>query len=134
MTITIAQTSFELIPTGEYPAVIDEIELTDGRYGEQLQFRFALLNQNEGRILLGWSTTTFSPNSKLYAWTRVALGGGSIPKEKQFASDEIIGKKVILVVIQKQGENGVYNRIDDLKPFKPIQTDETQESRNLWDE
>ncbi len=120
MAIKINQTTYELVPTGEYPAVIDDVEYSDGKFGQQLRFRFALQGQYQGRILSGWTSPTFSPNSKLYGWVRSALGGGPIPKGQEFNSDEIIGKQVILVVVQKVGENGPYSRIEDVRPFKAM--------------
>ena len=118
MVITINQTTYEPLPTGEYLAIIDDIEFDEGKFGEQLKFRFSLLGEFEGRFLHGWTSTKFSPISKLYAWTKAALGGPPISKERRFESDQIVGNKVLLVIVQKQGENGMYNRIEDVKPFK----------------
>ena len=117
MSIQIKQTNFELLATGEYHALIDDIEYSEGRYGQQLQWRFAIQGQHVGSKLTGWTSPTFSANSKLFAWTKAALGVPSIPKGQEFSSDEIVGKLVILVVVQTAGENGFYNKIEEVKPY-----------------
>lgn len=121
MSIKIPQTTFEAVPTGEYHARIDSIADETGQYGDQLKFKFALIDEFEGRALTGYTTQIFSQNSKLYAWNKAALGGGPIPPNSPFDSDDLIGKEVVLVVVRKQGDNGYFNRIEDVKPYLPDQ-------------
>ncbi len=47
MVIKIKPSSFELLPTGEFTAVVEGIEYTDGKFGQQLRWRFAI----QGNIL-----------------------------------------------------------------------------------
>ena len=84
MSIKISQSIYELLPTGEYPAVIQDIELSDGKFGQQLRWKFALKGRYDGRILTGWTSPALSPNSKLFSWMRAALGGSLIPRDKDF--------------------------------------------------
>ena len=133
MTIKIPQTTYEPIPTGEYLAKISQITNEDGLYGPQLKFTFDLLNQDEERTLLGWTSAKFSTKSKLFGWTKAALGGGELPQTKDFDSDELLGKKVILVVVEKQGDNGPFNKIDDVKPYRQPQV-QPSASPPVWDE
>jgi hypothetical protein len=47
------------------------------------------------------------------------FGGEEIPPEWDFDSDSVIGRKVILCVIKRQGDNNTeYNKIDAVLPFK----------------
>lgn len=126
MSIKITQVHYQPLPTGEYKAEIINIEITEGQYGEQLKFTFNLHDQKENRTLIGWASAKFSSKSKLYAWTKAALGGNDIPPSMGFDSDNLIGRNVILVVTEKQGDNGIINKIEALKPCDEVQTDTRQ--------
>jgi hypothetical protein len=120
MGITIEQTQFEVVPTGEYPAKIQKVEEVSGQFGDQLKFTFELPPNEEGekRTLLGWASAKFNPLSKLYGWTESALGGAPIDRGYNFNSDDIIGKPVTLVVIVKMSEKGEVNKIQSVLPYK----------------
>jgi hypothetical protein len=125
MKIIIEQTFFEPVPTGKYPAKITEIEETEGMYGLQLKFTFELSPEvvGEPRSLIGWTSKKFSNKSKLFRWTKAALG--PIDRSYQFDSDDLIGRKVNITVVEVEGDDGVYNKIEDVSPFnngpqKPI--------------
>ena len=119
MSITIEQHVFELLPVGEYPAKIADIKLEDGQFGQQVKFTFEIPNgEEEPRTMWGWSSAKFTPASKLYAWTQAALGGGPIDRGYNFNSDDLIGKKVTLIVVVKEGDKGEFNRIDTIRPFR----------------
>ena len=117
--ITIEQTFFDPVPTGKYPARIVEIEESTGQFGPQLKFRFELPPEEDGepRTLLGWTSQKFSTKSKLYSWTKAALGGLPIDRSYSWNSDDLIGKKVLITVMEKEGDEGVYNKIDALSPY-----------------
>ena len=119
MSITIEQTIYEPIPTGKYTAKIAEIEESDGQFGPQIKFRFELPPDEEGetKSLLGWASQKFSTKSKLYAWTKAALGGGPIDRSYAWSSDDLLGKKVYITVVEKEGDEGVFNKIDGISPF-----------------
>ena len=120
MTITIEQTHYEPIPTGKYPARITEIESSEGQFGPQLKFTFELPpNQNgDPRTILGWTSQKFSSKSKLYTWTKAALGGEQIDRSYIFNSDDLIGCKVLLTVVERESDDGeIFNKIDGVSPF-----------------
>ncbi len=114
MNITIPKTTFEVYEAGQYLAEIDNIENTDGYYGKQLKFTFRLLEVGNGdSTLLGWTTAKYNPKTKLWGWTKVALGTEFDP-DSNFNGDRLLGKKVKLTVLRKQGENGEFNKVDDV--------------------
>jgi hypothetical protein len=121
MTITIEQTIYEPVPTGKYPAKIAEITEEEGQFGPQLKFQFELPPDEEGneRSLVGWTSRKFSKKSKLYKWTAAVLGGVQIAREYNFNSDDLMGRKVYLHVVEKTGDNGPFNKIEDLEPYQP---------------
>lgn len=121
MAITIAQTVFETIPCGRYPAKIVAIVEEVGQFGPQLKFRFELPKGEGGsaRILYGWTSKKFSNQSKLYDWTRAALGGAPIDPNYVFNSDDLIGKKVFITVLEEQSDRGAFNKIQSMFPYQP---------------
>jgi hypothetical protein len=120
MGITIEQNVIEVLPTGQYPARISSIDQVSGQFGDQLKIKFDLAPNAEGekQSLLGWASMKFNPKSKLYSWVQSALGGSPIERSYNFNSDDILGKPVTLVVVVKSNENGEFNKIESVLPYK----------------
>lgn len=121
MPIQIKQEIHELLPVGDYPATIVDIEATDGFYGQQLQFTYNIADgQHAGAIVKAWCSAKFSTRSKLYGWTRAAFGGADIPADYTFNSDHLLNRRVVLTIIQQTKEDGTeFNRVQAVKPFRP---------------
>ena len=117
MSIKIKQTHIVVYPVGEYLAKIESIVEKSGDYGPQVQIAFRLdAGDPDASPLLGWCSQTFSNKSKLYAWTKAAFGGGPIPPDYDFNSDDLIEKLVILTLVIRTREDGTdFNRIDSVK-------------------
>ena len=122
MTITIKQTVYEPIPEGLYPATITSIEEEpNGKFGPQLLVKFSLdpfKDYPDGKELRAWCSAKFSAKSKLYAWTRAVLG--NIPPEYDFDSDDLLKKRVMLSVGQKERDGMIYDQIEDVKPLRAV--------------
>lgn len=119
MTIRIEQTIYEPVPTGRYSAKIVEIAESDGQFGPQVKITFELPPDEHGetRTIYGWCSQKFSSRSKLYDWTKAALGGGPIERDYTFSSDELIGKKVTLSITEENGDLGLFNKISSVLPY-----------------
>ncbi len=116
MGFKIAQKVYEVLPTGDYPAEIIQVDLTDGQFGQQLKFSFDLLGKNQ--TLWGWASASFTTKSKLYGWTRAAFGGKSIPANYGLDTDHLIGRRVLLTVVVARKEDGTeFNKIQDVRPY-----------------
>ncbi len=125
MSITIQQTVFQPVPTGKYPARITAVEEAVGQFGAQVKILFELPPDENGepRAITGWAAKKFSNKSKLFEWTLAALG--PFDRSYVFNSDDLIGKKVMLVVTEREGEKGVMNVITSILPYpkpQPVQT------------
>ena len=120
MSIKINQTKYIALPIGEYVAKITAITEEEGQFGKQLKFQFDLLAPDLFmRYITGWATAKFSKKSKLYAWTKAALGGNPIPEDWDFDSEDILGKIVRLELVTEEKSDGeVYNQIHAVKPAK----------------
>jgi hypothetical protein len=118
MSIKINQTHYQVLPIGEYVAKITGIVEEDGQFGPQLKFTFDMLAPDlEMRYVVGWCTAKFSKKSKLYAWTKAALGGNPIPPDWDFDSEDVLGKIVRLELVTDTKEDGeTYNQIHAVKP------------------
>lgn len=119
MGIEIPQTKNEVIPVGEYPATIDNIEDADGQFGPQLKFTFSIASgPYADKVLSAWCSKSFNVKSKLFAWTKAVFGGVDIPEDYNFDSDQLVGQKVMLTVIKKQSPDGAeYNKVDSVSPM-----------------
>jgi len=116
MGFKIQQKVYEVLPTGDYPAEIESIELTDGQFGQQLKFTFSLIGKPQS--LWGWASASFTTKSKLYAWTRAAFGGRPIPPNYTLDTDDLIGKPVVLTVVVSTKDDGAeYNKIENVRPY-----------------
>jgi hypothetical protein len=124
--LKIGQTSTEVLPTGDYIARIEEIEEDNGAYGPQVKFTFEIVEDKltssgesvKGKTLLGWASARFNRNTKLYKWTRAALGRDLAPDEP-FDSDQVAGRNVTLaVVVQQRDDLSEYNKVTDVRPAR----------------
>ena len=115
MGIKIEQTTYDVVPTGEYRAVISEITAPEGKFGPQLQIKGTInAGPYAGNTFLCWVSTKFSPKSKLYEWVEAALG--TVSKSYVFDSDDLIGKEVTAtLVVRELDGGGEVNRVDRVK-------------------
>jgi hypothetical protein len=115
----IEQKQYELLPVGEYPAKITNIEAEEGMFGPQLKFTFAVDGgDHDGKLLSAWTSTHFSSKSKLYSWARAAFNT-AIPPEYNLNTDDLLNRKVNLTVVIKLKEDGTeFNRIETVRPYQ----------------
>jgi hypothetical protein len=112
--IVIPKRNTILVEQGVYQARIHSIERTEGKYGEQLLWRFKLSDDVE---LIGWTSTTYSEISKLYKWYAAALGSQFDPTA-DFKSSLVIGKDVQIDVSVKLGTDGNrFNKVENVLAF-----------------
>jgi len=121
MGIKIEMTKYEPIPAGVYVAQVGNVEEAEGQFGSQLKIRFDLLDPDfDDRSLTGWTSCKLSPKSKLWAWTKAAIfSGHDIPDGWSFDSDELLDKRVQIVVSAERGSDGeVFNKVKDVLPLR----------------
>jgi hypothetical protein len=119
--IKIEASSYEPIPAGVYVAQVGKVEQVEGQFGTQLKIRFDLLDpEYSDRALIGWTSCKLSPKSKLWAWSKAAVfAGREIPKGWTFDSDELLDKRLQVVVSTERGSDGeTYNRITNVLPLR----------------
>lgn len=129
MSVKIQRTKYEPIPEGIYPATIMTIDLDDtSEYGSQLKFKFLLdpfEGYESGKELMAWSSARFSPKSKLFKWTQSILG--NIPDDYNFDSDDLLNKRVLLVVGRNiKPDGGEFDKIESIKPLRATPKTEAQ--------
>lgn len=117
--ITIEQKEVVVLPMGRYGAQVREITKEAGQFGDQLKWKFDLVGDHVGKSLVGWCSCAFTPKSKLYRWAAAVLGGREIPKGVPFQASQVIGKYVFLDVLVREGDNGEYNKVDELRAWAP---------------
>ncbi len=111
-------TASEPLPTGEYPVKVESVTEQEGKFGVQLVWKLRVLDpEHEGKELTAWTNTSSSTNSKLARWASALGFEPEIGEELD--TEELKGRKAIAVVVVKRAEDGnLFNRVDDLLPFK----------------
>ena len=66
------------LKSGVYPAVVVEVRAVETRFGTQLEWRFRLEDEG-GHTVRGFSSTAYTPKSKLARWVQACLG--ELPEE-----------------------------------------------------
>lgn len=117
MTITIQHQ--EPIPTGEYPVQLKELTTVDGKYGEQLRFKFEVVKgEYAGRVLIAFASPSGSPNSKCVRWAS-ALMGRTPQAGEQLDLQELVGKYARAVVVVKSTADGrEVNAVQEILPAR----------------
>lgn len=112
--------SYETIEPGVYPASIVEVKPEAGQYGDQLRVKF-LLEDEANTALSAWTSTSFSPKSKLYALARAAFGGREFDPGFTLDTDRLIGRRLRVMVTVKPRTDGAgdFNRITEFYPLQP---------------
>ena len=109
----IEKTEYVTLATGLYPATVESVTETEGKFGSQLEWDFQIDNSDVKRR--GWCSTVLSPKSKLTKWTRALLGG--VPNGIE--TGDFIGRRCRLSILTKTGDDGTeYNRIDEVLPLQ----------------
>ena len=120
MGIQIQAQKYECLPTGVYPAVVSEIEASDGKFGPQLRFRFEVLaGDYEGRRLTAWCSAVLSPKSKLNRWAVAILGPEAIPADGMLDTDDLLNQKCVIELVTEEGKDGgQFNKVREVKPWR----------------
>jgi hypothetical protein len=122
MAVQLPQTKYEPIPEGVYPATIVDITLDDTSvYGSQLKFKFlldAFEGYENGKEMIAWAGAKFSPKSKLFQWTQAILGK-KIPEDYDFNSDDLLDKRILLVIGRNIKPDGrEFDKVEGIKPLR----------------
>ena len=115
----IAMRTYEVIDPGMYPATIAEIKPETGKFGDQLKVKF-LLEDQDATTLTAWTSTSFSPKSRLFGLARAAFGGNDFPPGFTLDTDKLIGRRLLLMVtVKPKGDgSGEFNKVEEFLPLK----------------
>jgi len=99
--------------SGQYPAIVDDVQDVEGEYGPQVQFDFTVQNNGGGvgRQIRMWASNKLSKKSKLY---RIASKFEDPDKIKKDGWDPFTlkGKTVLLLVVNEDDQD----RVVDVSP------------------
>lgn len=102
----IEKREYTVLETGTYAATVASVTPATGQFGEQLQWEFKL---EDGSSQRAWCSTSLTPKSKLFAWTKALLG--EVPD--LLDTDDLIGKPCRLSLLAKTKEDGSeFNKVD----------------------
>lgn len=119
MGVVITVQESDPLPTGEYPVKLAELTTIDGKYGEQLRFKFEVVRGNyAGRTLIAFATPSGSPASKCVRWAS-ALLERTLQAGEQVDLESLIGRYARAVVVVKSTADGrEVNTIQEILPAR----------------
>lgn len=111
----VSWTEYELLPLGSYPARCTSAEFVEGKFGEQIEFRFELNSgEHDGKTLTAWASATFSARSNLYRWASAIFGDGVTGES--WAPQQMVGKDLLLdIIIRRKDDGSEYNKVDEVR-------------------
>jgi hypothetical protein len=118
-TVRIPKKTYVCLEQGTYPATIGKVEAIESEYGPQVKFYFELENGNgeEPIEIIAWASAKYSEKTKLFAWTRAALGPKFDPNA-DFDGDLLLNRPVLLnVSIRVSTNGGEFNRVETVLPL-----------------
>lgn len=119
MSMTITVQDSEPMPTGEYPVKLVELTTVDGKYGEQLRYKFEVVKgEYAGRTLTAFATPSGNPASKCIRWAS-ALLERTLQAGEQVDLESLIGRYARAVVVVKSTADGrEVNVIQEILPAR----------------
>jgi len=119
MSLTITVQDTEPMPTGEYPVKLVELTTVDGKYGEQLRFKFEVVKGDyAGRTLIAFATPSGNPASKCVRWAS-ALLERALQAGEQLDLQSLIGRYArAVVVVKASGDGREVNVIQEILPAR----------------
>ena len=126
------------LEAGVYAARAASLAKKAGTYGESLQITFEIAKgEHAGVKLSAYTDLDIVPGRKTAKWL-AALGVRPAQLERDAGSSidisVVIGKPCRLLVVEKDGKNGSYSRIQQVMPPKGQATEEDSEEEPVEEE
>jgi hypothetical protein len=114
----VVKPSFTEIPEGIYIVKLLDVHETDGQFGKQFVWRFAIdAGEYRDMELRAWSNASTTQNSKALRWLS-AFAGRSLKPGEQFELTDFVGKRAQASIFIAQREDGRrFAKIDTLFPL-----------------
>jgi len=117
----IEQTVYEVLPAGQYPAKVVDVQEKQGNWGPFLKLMFEVEGgEHAGMTITGVASAKFSNRSKLYKWVR-ALYGQAIPKAYTLETSNLLGRHCILGLEVIEDDGTEFNRVESISPARKQQ-------------
>ncbi len=105
----------EVLEEGAYPAVLENVEEKDTKFGERLMWTFRLLEKNSEVV----GFTSMSPSTRANAYQWAAAIAGEIDPKAGWGSEDVIGGRCTVVLEVAEDAQGVEkNKVAKVKPPK----------------
>lgn len=111
--------SYEVIPTGEYPVRAQSVEMVDGQFGKQFQFKLEIAGgEYKGQSLSYWTPTKLTENNKLGLFIKAC--GIEFEEGDTVDLDDVIGQvaNATIIVSLKKSDNTEFNKVESVRPLK----------------
>jgi hypothetical protein len=105
----------EVFEEGSYPAILDNVEPKDTKFGERLMWTFRL--PEKSAEVVGFTSMSPSTKANAYRWAE-ALMGDIDPKIGWGPEDVISGECVVVLEITEDAQGVQKNKVVRVKPAK----------------
>ncbi len=106
--MTFHATSYEALPAGVYPAILEGIEVGENDLGGYRKWRFAAETAEGVRAVTAMTSDASGPKSKAFKWATVLLG-----RKPGDAEEQLVGLPCRLhLIVNDEG----FNRVEALLP------------------
>ena len=111
------------IPIGEYGLEVLGVEPVEGNFGPQFKWSFQLtaparaVKEFGDKQFVAWTSTSDSLKGKFMKWA-TACYNRPIAAGEQVDTDRLQGRRVVAAIVKEEKDDGIYNKIDSLSPYK----------------
>lgn len=105
----------EVLEEGSYPAVLENVEEKETKFGERLMWTFRLTEENAE--VVGFTSMSPSTRANAYQWA-VAIAGEIDPKGGWGPEDIIGGKCIVVLELTEDAQGAEKNKVVRVKPLK----------------
>jgi hypothetical protein len=104
----------EILVEGAYPAVLENVEEKETKYGRRLMWLFRTLGKSIE--VVGFTSMSPSTRAKAYRWAEAIMG--QIDPKVGWGPEDVIGRECVVVLeVAEDAQGFEKNKVVDVKPL-----------------
>ena len=104
----------EILDEGPYPAVLENVEEKETKFGQRLMWSFRILGKNVE--VVGFTSMSPSTRGHAYRWAKVLMG--EIDPQVGWGPKDVIGRECVVVLkVAEDAQGYEKNKVVDAQPL-----------------
>jgi hypothetical protein len=104
----------EVLGEGPYPAVLENVEEKETKFGHRLMWTFRVLGKNVE--VVGFTSMSPSTRGHAYRWAKALMG--EIDPQLGWGPEDVIGRECVVVLeVVEDAQGSERNKVVDVKPL-----------------